>query len=180
MPAAGTKVIHLETLQPVNDTIIPKGTYVDIAKETTVKGKKYYISNFAVNHNAANGILASDLGIPAKPPEEEKPEWLRNLQDIEDKDFWCRSETPVLNLENGKTVRYLKTNDKVRITHATSIVDINLLVLEGQKEGIETIYLSDVPIEDPNSDLEKRVSALESLVQAVVSFLQSIFKNFKP
>lgn len=179
LPAAGVKVIHLETLQPVNDTIIPKGTWVDIAKETTVKGQKYYISNFAVNSNAANGILASSLGIPANPPKEEKPEWLQNLQDIEDKDFWCRGETSVLNLENGKTVRYLKINDKVRITHATSIVDINLLVLEGQKEGIQTIYLSDKPIENPNDDLEKRVTALEKLVKAIVEFLTSIFKNFR-
>lgn len=179
LPAAGTKVVNLNTLQPVNDTIIPKGTQIDIAKETTVAGKKYYMSSWAVANTASQGILASDLGVPAVPPTEEKPEWLENLQDIQDQDFWLRSEAPVLKLEDGSTTRYLKTNDKVRITHATSIVGIDLLVLEGQKEGIQTIYLSDKPIANPDDDIETRLSALEKIVKAIVDFLSSIFKNFK-
>lgn len=177
--AAGTRVIDLNTLRPLNDTIIPRGTQIDIAKETTVAGNRYYISNYASSHAVSNGILASDLGIPAVPPVEEKPEWLRNLQDIEDQDFWVRSETPVLRLEDGVTSRYLKTNDKVRITHATQIVGIDLLVIDGQKEGIETIYLSDKPIVDANDDIEKRLTALEKIVKAITDFLSGLFKNFK-
>lgn len=179
LPATGTRVVNLTNLQPVNDTIIPKGTQVDIAKETTVGGKKYYISNYAATHNVSNGILASDLGVPVTPPEQEKPEWLKNLKDIEDQDFWTRSETPVLKLEDGSTVRTLPINSKVRITHATQIVGNDLLVLEGQTEGIETIYLSDKPIENPDDDIEERLSALEKIVKAIVDFLTGLFKNFK-
>lgn len=177
--AAGSKVVNLNTLAPVNDTILPKGTQIDIAKETKVGGQKYYISNYAANNNVSNGILASDLGVPVQPPVEEKPEWLKNLQDIEDKDFWTRSRTPVLKLEDGSTSRYLDINEKVRITHATQIVGINLLVVDGQKEGIETIYLSDKPIENPNEDIEKRLTALEKLVKVITDFLSGLFKNFK-
>lgn len=177
--AAGTRVVNLNTLVAVNDTILPKGTQIDIAKETTVGGKKYYISSYAANNNVSNGILASDLGIPEVPPVQEKPEWLKNLQDIEDKDFYARSRTPVLKLEDGSTSRYLDINEKVRITHATQIVGIDLLVVDGVKEGIETIYLSDKPIENPNEDIEKRLTALEKIVKTIVDFLSGLFKNFK-
>lgn len=180
LPATGTRVINLATLQPVNDVIIPKGTQVDIAKETTVGGKKFYISSYSANANIANGVLASDLGTPVEPPVQEKPEWLENLVDIEDKDFWTRSETPVLNIENGDVLERLPVNTKVRVTHATEILHKDLLVLEGGKKVIETVYLSDTPISDPDSDLEQRVSGLEKLVAYVVQFLKNLFSGFKP
>ena len=178
LPAGGTRVINLNTLAPVNDVIIPKGTRVDIAKETTVGGKKFYISNYSANANIANGVLASDLGVPVKPPVQEKPEWLKNLQDIADKDMWTRSETPVLNIENGDVLERLPINTKVRVTHATQVVGKDLLVLEGNKKVIETVYLSDTPISNPDDDLEKRVSALEKIVAYIVQFLEGIFKSF--
>jgi len=180
LPASGTKVINLLTLQPVNDVTIPKGTQIDIAKETTLGGVKYLISNYSANGNIANGIKASDLGVPVVVPVEEKPEWLKNLIDIEDKDFWTRSETPVLNIVDGTVTRRLPINTKVRITHATELVGKDLLVLEGQKEVIETLYLSDTEIKNPDTDLEQRVSVLEKIVAAVVQFLSNLFKNFKP
>lgn len=180
LPAGGTRVINLINLQPVNDTIIPKGTQVDIAKETTVGGVKFLISSYSANGNIANGILASDLGTPVTPPVEEKPEWLKNLKDIEDKDFWTRSETPVLNIENGDVLERLPINTKVRVTHATEILHKDLLVLEGGKKVIESVYLSDTPIKNPTDDLEQRVSVLEKLVGYVIQFLQNLFNGFKP
>lgn len=179
LPAGGTRVINLNTLAPVNDVLIPKGTQVDIAKETTVGGKKFYISNYSANANIANGILASELGVPVVEPPVEKPEWLENLEDIADKDMWTRSETPVLNVENGEVLERLPINTKVRITHATTMVGKDLLVLEGGKKVIETVYLSDTELTNPNEDLEKRVSALEKLVESVVQFLEGIFKSFR-
>ena len=180
LPAGGTRVINLINLQPVNDTIIPKGTQVDIAKETTVGGVKFLISSYSANGNIANGILASDLGTPVTPPAEEKPEWLKNLKDIEDKDFWTRSETPVLDIENGDVLERLPINTKVRVTHATEILHKDLLVLEGGKKVIESVYLSDTPIKNPTDDLEQRVSGLEKLVAYVVQFLKNLFSGFKP
>ena len=179
LPAGGTKVINLLTGVPVNDVTIPKGTQVDIAKETTIGGKKFYISSYSANANIANGILASDLGTPVEPPVQEKPEWLKNLQDIADKDMWTRSETPVLNIENGDVLERLPINTKVRITHATQVVGKDLLVLEGGKKVIETVYLSDKEISNPDEDLEKRVSALEKLLENVLQFLEGIFKSFR-
>lgn len=179
LPASGTRVINLNTLAPINDVVIPKGTQVDVAKETTVGGKKFYISSYSANANMANGILASELGVPVVEPPVEKPEWLRNLKDIADKDMWTRSATPVLNIENGDVVERLDMNTKVRVIEATQVVGKDLLVLEGGKKVIETVYLSDTEISNPDQDLEKRVSALEKLVETVLQFLENTFKSFK-
>jgi hypothetical protein len=179
VPAEGVKVTNLETNKFVNDTIIPKGTIVDIVAKTSVAGVTFFITSYSKNKGLANGIEASKLGVPIVEPPQEKPEWLKNLQDIDDKDFWTRSETPVLRLEDGETVRKLPINQKVRITHATQIVGINLMVLEGGKEGIETVYLSDTEIRNPDNDLAVRVSALEKIVKAITDFLSGLFKGFK-
>lgn len=178
LPAAGTKVLNLTTGKPVNDNIIPKGTQIDVMQSTTVGGTKYYISSFAKSKGLPWGIVAADLGTPAVEPEREKPEWLKNLKDIADIDMWTRSEAPVLRLEDGVTQEVLPINAKVRVTHSTHLVDNDLMVLEGGKLAIQTIYLSDKPIPNPNDDLEKRVGVLEKLVKAIVDFLSGLFKNF--
>lgn len=179
LPAGGANVYDLNTLQVVPNSTIPKGTQVDIAKETTVGGKKFYISSYSATKGMARGILASELGVPAQPPAQEKPEWLKNLQDIADVDMWTRSETPVLNLADGKTVQMLPINTKVRIIKSTRVLDEALLVLDGEKTAIQTVYLSDKPLTNQNDDLEKRVTALEGIVNAIVEFLSSMFKGFK-
>ena len=179
LPAAGTRVINLNTLAPVNDVIIPKGTQVDIAKETTVGGKKFYISSYSAQNGVSNGILTSDLGVPVVVPPVEKPEWLKNLKDIADVDMYTRSETPVLNVSDSQTVQTLPINTKVRVIKATEILGKQMLILDGEKTMVDTMYLSDKPIPAPNDDLEKRVGALEAIVAKIVEFLQSIFKNFQ-
>jgi hypothetical protein len=179
LKADGAKVYNLNTLAPVNATVIPRDTVVDVAKETTVGGVKYYISSYSTQNNIANGLLATDLGVPVIPPVNEKPEWLENLDDIADIDMYTRSQTPVLKLEDGTITRSLPVNTKVRITHATEIVGKSLLVVEGKTEAIEVLYLSDKPIVNPSDDTESRLSALEALVQKIVDFLSSIFTNFK-
>lgn len=176
--ADGAKVINMLTGVAVNDNIIPRGTQVDIIQETVVGGKKYYISSYAAKKGLPWGILAPYLGVLVTKPEREKPEWLKNLKDIADIDMWTRSKAPVLRLEDGVTQEVLPINAKVRVTHSTHLVDNDLMVLEGGKLAIQTIYLSDKPIPNPNDDLEKRVGVLEKLVKAIVDFLSGLFKNF--
>lgn len=178
LPAGGTNVIDLNTLQVVPNSLIPRGTNVDIAKETTVGGKKFYISSYSATKGMARGILASDLGTLVTPPVQEKPEWQKNLQDIADIDMWTRSLTPVLNLADGKTVTQLPINTKVRVIKATHVLGEDLLVLDGETTCIQKLYLSDTPIKNETEDLEKRMSALEALVAKIMAFLTSVFNNF--
>lgn len=179
LKAEGTPVINLSTLEPLPSTLIPRGTQVDIAKETIVGDKKFYLTSYSVSRGVSNGILAEDLGVPTTPPVVEKPEWLKNLQDIADKDVWTRSTTPILNLADGTVEREVPVNTKLRITQATEVVGQNLLVLEGGKQAIEVVYASDTEIKNPTDDIEKRLSALEATVKAIVDFLTSIFSGFK-
>lgn len=175
LPAAGIRAYDLTTGAAKGD-VIPKGTSIDIVYETTVKGTKYYLSSTAVKSGQASGLKATELGVPAQPPAQEKPEWLKNLQDITDLDMWTRSETPVLKLTDGTETRRLPINTKVRISHATQIAGIKLLVLEGQTEAIEVVYLNDKLVENPYDDLDKRLSVLEQIVKAITDFLDKVFK----
>ena len=63
---------------------------------------------------------------------------------------------------------------KVRVTHVTKLVDDDLMVLDGGTLAIDKLYLSDKPIDG----LEKRVSALEAIVNKIIEFLTNLFKNF--
>lgn len=180
LSAAGAQVYDLNTIQPIPNSTIPRGTWVDIAKATKIGNQKFYISSYAANNLKANGILVTDLGIPAEPPTQEKPEWLKNIVDIDDKDMWTRSVTPVLNLADGKTVTNLVINTKVRVIKYTTVVGNKLLVLDGETTCIEPIYLSDTPISNPDSDLEKEnntlLKSLLALLQSLITKFNSIFK----
>lgn len=179
IPAQGIRRINLITLQVVDD-VIPKGTQIDIAKETTVGGKKFYISSYSANANTAIGLEAEGLGVPSTPAEQEKPEWLSNLVDIEDKEMWTRSETPVLNIVNGMTTDRLPINTRVIISHSTSIVGIDLLVIDTTKTAIEPLYLSDKPVQNPNDDLIKENNDLLKQILALLSsFVNKFFNIFK-
>lgn len=182
LPAAGVRVLNLTTFAPVNDTIIPKGTQIDIVKETTIGGKKYYLSSYALTNGLPWGIPEAELGVPVVEPPKEKPDWLKNLQDITDQDFWARSETPVLKITDGSTSRRLAINEKVRITHVTEILGKPYMIVafsgEQPTEIIETIYLSDKEITNPMDDIEKRLTALEAFKKLVMDFLSAVFKNF--
>lgn len=178
-PADGVKRYNLETGALFNNEVIPRGTNVTVVAKTKAFGNDYYISAFSKKSGQPIGMRANQLVVPAVPPVVEKPEWLKNLSDIADQDFWTRSATPVLNLENGAVVDTYPINKQVRITHATEIVGKPLLVLDGGKLAIETVYLSDKQITNPTDDIEKRLSALEKLVKTVVDFLTAMFVNFK-
>ncbi len=183
LPAAGVKVLNLTTFAPVNDTIIPKGTQVDIVRETTIGGKKYYISSYAFERSLPWGIPADQLGVPAVEPPKEKPEWLEYLKDVADQDFWARSETPVISIADGSTLRKLQINQKVRISHTTEVLGklYAVVIFSGEQptEMIDPVYLSDTELKNPTDDLDKRLTALEKVVQTIVAFLTDLFKNFK-
>lgn len=178
LPAEGVKRYNLENGTLLNTEVIPKGTSVSVVAKTKVNGVDYLISSYSKSKGQAVGLPASALGVPVVPPPAEKPEWLKNLNDIADKDMWTRSETPVLNIETGVVTRSLAINTKVRITKATHFLGKDLLVVDGDKEVIEVVYLSDTEIKNPNDDIEKRLTVLEAIVKVITDFLSGMFKGF--
>lgn len=180
LPAQGTQVINLNTLQSL--TPIAKGTVVDVAKETTVGGKKYYISAYSVEKSMPNGIYAPDLGVPAEPPKQEKPEWLENWRDIADEDMYTRVDAPLVNLLDGSTIKTIPINTKVRIASATDWHDQKYLITEYSTEkkeprGILLNHLDKQPIQNPTQPiptLDERVTIIEKLVKAIIDALAKI------
>ena len=94
--------------------------------------------------------------------------------------MWTRSETPVINLKDSKTIKLLPINTQVKITHSTEVAEQGLLVLADGKTAIEAIYLSDKPIQKPDEDIQvknnKLLQKIVELLNWIVEKLKNIFK----
>ena len=189
LPAEGTPVINLSTGQAIPESVIAKGTAVDIAKTTTVGGKRYLISSYAASRAMPNGILADHLGALAEPPKQEKPEWLQHLDDIEDVTMYTRAEVPLVNLLDGSTIKMLPINTPVEIATATEWGGNDYMLSKyatdkGLPHGILVAHLDKDPIKQPDTpaepapeqpSLEQRVSALERIVAAIKRWVKDKF-----
>lgn len=188
LPAAGTPVIDLNTGNVIPESVIAKGTAVDIAKSTTVGGKQYLISSYSASRGMANGILASDLGALAEPPKQEKPEWIKNLHDITDVTMYTRAEVPLVNLVDGSTIKMLPINTPVEIAEATEVAGLEYFIsvyaaAKDQPNGILVAHLDKDPIKAPDEpaepapeqpNLEQRVGILEAFMAAIKALLEKI------
>lgn len=191
LPAEGAKIFNLTNGQEIGSPI-PKGTAVNIAKQTTVGGKKYLISAYSAANAMPNGILADQLGVPVVVPPVSKPEWLQNWIDIADVTMYTRIEAPLVNLLNGETIKMIPVNTPVEIASATEWHGQKYLISKyatekGDATGILLVNLDKDPIKEPETpiepapeqpDLEKRISALEAIVKKIVDFLTGLFTGF--
>lgn len=188
LPAAGTPVINLSTGQAIPESVIARGTAVDIAKTTTVGGKQYLISSYAASRAMPNGILASDLGALVEPPKQEKPEWLQHLEDIVDVTMYTRAEVPLVNLLDGTTIKMLPINTPVEIDSATEWGGNDYMLSKyatekGLPHGILVAHLDKDPIKAPDTpaepapeqpNLEQRVGIIEAFIRALRELLAKI------
>ncbi len=191
LPAEGTPVINLSTGQVIHESVIAKGTAVDIAKTTTVGGKRYLISSYAASRAMPNGILADHLGALAEPPKQEKPEWLQHLDDIEDVTMYTRAEVPLVNLFDGSTIKMLPINTPVEIATATEWGGNDYMLSKyatekGLPHGILVAHLDKDPIKAPDTpaepapeqpSLEQRVGIIEAFIRALRELLAKIGIN---
>lgn len=179
---AQTPVVDLNTGATIKQ--LGQGTVLDIAKLTTVKGVDYAITSYSITNAMPNGIKLADIGVPATPPVNEKPEWLKNWKDITDVDMYARADTDLVDLENGATIKVIPRGTKIAISSTTE--------WHGQKYAI-TVYSTDkklgqgiriddldmkpvgddTPIEPSPTQptLEDRVGWLEKAVKAILNFL---------
>lgn len=180
---------------------IPQGTWVDIAKTTTVGGKEYLISKYSVDNGMPNGLLKDALGIPAPAPDpnpvppkpEPEPDWLKNWQDITDIDMYTRQpDVEVVNLLDGTTKTTIaEKGTKVRIASSTEWMGQKYLITEystGKKlpHGIRLVDLDIKPV-DPNTDplppdpeksvddiIRENNSLLKQILEIVTAILNAI------
>lgn len=137
-------------------TTIPKGTVVDFVKKTKVGEIEYLVSSYSASNSMPNGILASRMGVPLEPPKNEKPEWLRQWEDIEDKDMYTRGAAQVVDLLEGATVKTLEPNTKVRVLSATWWHGQQYFIVSqggSGPEGIAVVSLDEDPTPDPQNPI---------------------------
>lgn len=179
-------IYDLNTGKPVGAPI-PQGTWVDVAKQTTVGGKVYLISKYAAANAMANGILKSALGVPAPttPPE---PEWLKNWQDIADVEMYTRMDNvQVVNLLDGKTQTTIaKKGTPVKIASATEWMGQKYLITEystGKKlpHGIRVLDLDANPLPPettpipPAKPIDDVIRENNSLLKQILALLQQVW-----
>lgn len=146
---------NLKTITPVKLMVLPaqtpivdlntggiikqlgQGTWIDFTKSTKVGGVEYLISSYSATQAMPNGIRRADVGVPAEPPVNEKPEWLKNWQDITDVPMYARADTDLVNLEDGSTVKVIPRGTKLDISSTTE--------WHGHKYAI-TVYSTDKKI----------------------------------
>lgn len=189
LPAGGTNIINLNTGAVIAP--LAKGTVVDIAKRTTVGGKEYLISSYSVTQNMPNGLLASDMGVPAEPPVNEKPEWLKNWRDITDVTMYTRVDAPLVDLLTGATIKTIPINTPVEIASATDWHGQPYMITKystdkQEARGLRVVDLSDKPIKEPETpvepapeqpDLSARVSIIEAFIAKLKELLAKIGIN---
>lgn len=127
---------NLKDIQPVKLMVLPaqtalydlnnlsvikqlgQGTWIDFTKSTTVGGVEYLLSSYSATNGMPNGIKRTEVGVPADPPSE-KPEWLKNWQDIEDVKMYTRADTDLVNLEDGSTVKIIPRGTEILVASTT-------------------------------------------------------------
>lgn len=162
-----------------------QGTWIDFTKMTTVGGVEYLISSWSATNAIPNGIKRADVGVPAAPPVNEKPEWLKNWADIADVPMYARADTDLVNFEDGSTIKVIPRGTKLDISSTTEWHGHKyaITVYSTDKKFWQGIRLDDLdmkPIENPSEPVEpapeqptigERLNWLEKAVKAILNVL---------
>lgn len=197
---ASATIYDLNNPSQIVGSPIPQGTWIDVAKQTLVKGETYLISSYSVTNAKPHGILQSELGLPKPEPVPEptpeptdpEPEWLKNWQDIVDIAMYTRqSDVEVVNLLDGSTADIIKQKGtKVDIASSTEWMGQKYLITAWSTDnkkphGIRLVDLDIKPVpdnsdpipEDPDKPVDDLIRDNNSLLQQILALLQKIW-NF--
>jgi hypothetical protein len=180
---AQTPIVNLNDLSVIKQ--LGQGTNVDFTKMTTVKGVEYLISSYSATNAMPNGIKRADVGVPAQPPVNEKPEWLKNWLDIADVKMYARADTDLVDLENGKTIKVIPRGTEIEVASTTewhgqkyAITKYSTDKKLGQGIRIDDLDMKPVDPDGGNVEpaptqptIEENVNWLMKAVKAILAFL---------
>lgn len=163
-----------------------QGTWIDFTKMTTVGGVEYLISSWSATNVIPNGIKRADVGVPATPPSNEKPEWLARWADIVDVPMYARADTDLVNLEDGSTIKVIPRGTKLDISSTTEWHGHKyaITVYSTDKKFGQGIRLDDLDMKPVDADggdvepaptqptIEENVNWLMKAVKAILAFLK--------
>lgn len=135
--------------------------------------------------------------VPTPPPVDNHPEYEKNFKTVTRKDMWSEGAYTVIDLaDNNKVIKTEGDNVKLSISGETKVGGTEFWITEywvnknthskvipkaQLKDNPDPVEVPIPPVAPPpdNQDHEARLSALEHLVQTIVQFLDSIFKNWR-
>ncbi len=180
---AQTPIVNLNDGSVIKQ--LGQGTWIDFTKSTTVGGVEYLVSSYSATNAMPNGVRRSDVGVPAEPPVNEKPEWLKNWQDITDVPMYARADTDLVNLEDGSTIKVIPRGTKLDISSTTEWHGHKyaITVYSTDKKIANGIRLDDLDMKPVDADggdvepaptqptIEENVNWLMKAVKAILAFL---------
>lgn len=178
---AQTPIVDLNTGKTIKQ--LGQGTVIDFTKSTTVGGVQYLISSYSATQAMPNGIKRADVGVPAQPPVNEKPEWLKNWLDIEDVKMYARADTDLVNLEDGSTIKVIPRGTEIAVASTTewhgqkyAITEYSTSKQLGQGIRIDDLDMKPVGDGTPTEpapeqpSIEDNVNWLVKAVKAILAF----------
>jgi hypothetical protein len=186
-----TPIVNLNDLSVIKQ--LGQGTNVDFTHTTTVQGVEYLISSYSATNAMPNGIKRADVGVPAQPPVNEKPEWLKNWKDIEDVKMYARADTDLVDLTDGHTIKVIARGTEIAVASVTewhggkyAITEYSTGKQLGQGIRIDDLDMKpitnpDVPVEPApeQPDLTPDTNAIKAFLQMLVDLITAFLAKFK-
>lgn len=202
---SNAKLVNIEDMSVVKTFAID--TPMDISGEVTWNGNKFWLTQSAMNDGRLQGFLVGDLKdskeqpnpeptpapIPT-PPTPEDPEYVKNLRDIDDTQYWLKEEFDIVDITTGKPVtgQFAKhfAKDEPFVSSAVTsyrgteyrITDYSYKAKRFNGVPIDKLTLTPpgVPDIDPvphNPDFINKnvvIAFLDSIVKLITEFIQKL------
>lgn len=169
-----------------------QGTVIDFVKTTTVGGVEYLLSSYSATAAMPNGIKRADVGVPAQPPVNEKPEWLKNWLDIVDVKMYARADTDLVDLTNGNTIKVIPRGTEIAVASTTEWHGQKYAITEystgkqlGQGIRIDDLDMKPVGNDKPTEPAPEQpvtnpdANAVKAFLQMLVGLIQAFLAKLK-
>lgn len=194
---ANAKVLNIDDRKVLKT--LPLNTPIDVAGECTWKGNKFYLTKWAMDNKKLQGFLVGDLKeskdpAPVEPtpnpkptptPEPDDPEWVKNLRDIDDTEFWLKEDTPLVDITTGKPAvingeEFVLNKDDSFVASALTVVGkkeyriTDYSFKKGIFNGVPTDSLTLTPPGVPDIDPVPVTPPTETLLTQILELLKKI------
>jgi hypothetical protein len=191
---AAAKLVDVKTLAVIKT--YPIDTPIEVAGTITHNNLTFWVSAYAASHNTGQAFLQGDLKDAPEPkpqPEPEPlPEWVQNLRDIDNTEYWLAQDQNLIDITTGQPVqpaKELKKDDSfiasavTQVTHGGKVVEYRITEYSFKKgifNGVPTSSLTltepgvpDIPPvpEPPLPPTAEQLSWIAKALKALLDFL---------
>lgn len=108
------KLVNIKDMSVVKT--FPLDTPMEIVAKVIWERMEFYVTKYGFEKKTGQGFLVGDLKMaegkpdpepvpeptPAPVPDPEAPEWVKNLRDIDDTEFWFKNDQKLIDIATGK------------------------------------------------------------------------------